>query len=328
MDAFTVFCAGGGPVINGPVLPFIFITIACGAISGFHAIIATGTTPKMIGSEHRIPFVGYGAMITEGFVAIMALIAACVMLPADYYAINSSKEAFAALNMPVQELPALMAAVQEDVMHRPGGAVSLAVGMAHVFSSIPYMEHLMSYWYHFVIMFEAVFVLTAVDAGTRVGRFFLQELAGKAWKKFDDKNWLPGIALTSAVFTASWGYLVYTGNISSIWPLFGMSNQLLAACALIVVTTMLIRMGKARYVWSTAIPGLFMAAVTFWAGYLQIANVYLPRKEYLLAGCALIVIVLMFIVFVGAISRWIELLRIRTVTVDQFGEKVLATVEE
>ncbi|MCL2123921.1 MAG: carbon starvation protein A, partial [Desulfovibrionaceae bacterium] len=267
MDAFTSFCAGGGPIITGPVVPFIFITIACGAISGFHAIIATGTTPKMIGAEHTIPFVGYGAMITEGFVAIMALISACVLIPADYFAINSTKAAFEALNMPVQELPALMAAVQEDVMHRPGGAVSLAVGMAHVFSSIPYMDHLMSYWYHFAIMFEAVFVLTAVDAGTRVGRFFLQELVGKVWKKFDDKEWLPGMILTSAAFTASWGYLLCTGNISSIWPLFGMSNQLLAACALIVVTTMIIRMGKARYVWSTAVPGLFMAVVTFWAGY-------------------------------------------------------------
>ncbi len=328
MDAFTRFCAGGGPVIAGPVLPFIFITIACGAISGFHAIIATGTTPKMLGKEHEIPFVGYGAMIAEGFVAIMALISACVLVPADYYAINSTREAFAALHMQVQELPALMAAVQENVMHRPGGAVSLAVGMAHVFSSIPFMDGLMSYWYHFAIMFEAVFVLTAVDAGTRIGRFFLQELAGKAWPKFNDKEWIPGIVITSAVFTSTWGYLLYTGNISSIWPLFGMSNQLLSACGLIIATTMLIRLNKVRYIWSTAVPGLFMAAVTFWAGYLQVATVYLPQKEYLLAVCAVVVMALMLIVFVGAIRRWYALLRLHGTTVDQYGEIVLVNVEE
>jgi carbon starvation protein len=267
-------------------------------------------------------------MLTEGFVAIMALISACVLVPADYLAINSTKAAFEALNMPVVELPALMAAVQEDVMHRPGGAVSLAVGMANVFASIPYMEDLLSYWYHFAIMFEAVFVLTAVDAGTRVGRLFLQELAGKVWPKLHDKDWMPGIVLTSAVFTSSWGYLVFTGNISSIWPLFGMSNQLLAACALIVVTTMLLRLNRGRYVWATAVPGLFMAAITFWAGSLQLVNVYLPRKEYLLAACALVVMVLMLIVFVAAIARWLELLRIPTTVVDEFGENVLATVEE
>ncbi len=328
MEPFTRFCAGGGPIIGGPVLPFIFITIACGAISGFHAIISTGTTPKMIGSERKILFVGYGALIAEGFVAIMALISACVLIPADYYAINSTKEAFAALNMPVQELPVLMAAVQENVMHRPGGAVSLAVGMAHVFSSIPFMSGLMSYWYHFAIMFEAVFVLTAVDAGTRIGRFFLQELAGKAWPRFNDKEWWPGIMITSAIFTATWGYLLYTGNISSIWPLFGMSNQLLAACGLIVVTTMLIRLEKARYIWSTAIPGLFMACVTFWAGYLQVTTIYLPQKEYLLTVCAVVVMLLMFIVFVGAISRWIELLRMRTSTRDAYGDRVLINVDE
>ncbi len=329
MEAFTRFCAGGGPVIAGPVLPFIFITIACGAISGFHAIIATGTTPKMIGAEHEIPFVGYGAMIAEGFVAIMALISACVLVPADYYAINSTAQAFSALHMQVKELPALMNAVQENVMHRPGGAVSLAVGMAHVFSSIPFMKGLMSYWYHFAIMFEAVFVLTAVDAGTRVGRFFLQELAAKAWPRFGDKEWQPGVIITSAVFTATWGYLLYTGNIASIWPLFGMSNQLLAACGLIVVTTMLIRLGRARYIWSTAIPGLFMACVTFWAGYLQVTGVYLPQKEYMLAVFAVIVMALMFIVFVGALTRWVELLRMHTPLVDdEYGEHVLVKVEE
>ena len=216
MPAFTEFTKGGGPIVGGPVIPFIFITIACGALSGFHATIGTGTTPKMIGKERDVLFVGYGAMLVEGFVAIMALIAACVLVPADYFAINAPADKFAALGMSVVDLPTLEKEVAESLMHRPGGSVSLAVGMAHIFGQIPWMSHLMSYWYHFAIMFEAVFILTAVDAGTRVGRFFLQEMIGKVIPKFGDKNWWPGIVVTSFLFTGAWGYLVYTGDISSI----------------------------------------------------------------------------------------------------------------
>ncbi|MDR2669632.1 MAG: carbon starvation protein A [Desulfovibrio sp.] len=328
MEPVSRFIAGGGPIIGGPVFPFIFITIACGAISGFHAIIGTGTTPKMIADEREVLFVGYGAMLTEGFVAIMALIAACTLVPADYFAINSRPDVFAGLGMNVADLPALSAAVQENIQGRPGGAVSLAVGMAHIFSSIPFMNHLTAYWYHFAIMFEAVFILTAVDTGTRVGRFFLQEMIGKVVPKFNDKHWWPGIISTSAVFTGAWGYLVYTGDITGIWPLFGMSNQLLASCGLIIATCMIIRMNKAGYAWCTAVPGLFMACITLWAGYLQIFNTYLPRGDYLLAVLGLVVMGLMLIVFVGAFMRWKELLGIKSVIADEYGKSVLALAEE
>ena len=327
MPAFQ-FLGGGGPVISGPVFPFLFITIACGAVSGFHAIIGTGTTPKMLGNERDILFVGYGAMLVEGFVAIMALVAACTLIPADYFAINATAEKFASLGVQVQDLPALAEGVRENIAHRPGGAVSLAVGMAHIFANIPYMRHLMSYWYHFAIMFEAVFILTAVDAGTRVGRFFLQEMVGAVIPKFNDKHWVPGIILTSAVFTASWGYLVYTGDIQTIWPLFGMSNQLLASCALIIGTSMLIRMNKAKYMWCTAVPGIFLAVMTMWAGYLQITTTYLPAGKTLLATLGTAIMVLMIIVFIGAFKRWLELLNIKTTTTDTYGDTVLVAVEE
>jgi len=319
---------GGGPIIPGAVFPFLFITIACGALSGFHAIIATGTTPKMIGSERDLLFVGYGAMLTEGFVAIMALIAACVLVPADYFAINSAPAVYAKLGMTPVDLPQLAAAVGENIQGRPGGAVSLAVGMAHIFSSIPFMEHLMSYWYHFAIMFEAVFILTAVDTGTRVGRFFLQEMIGTVIPKFSEKRWMPGILITSGLFTASWGYLVYTGDISTIWPLFGMSNQLLAAVGLLIGTTMIIRMNKAKYAWMTAIPGLSMVGITFWAGYLNVMNNYLPKGLYLLATLAIIVMCLMAVVIVGTVKRWMQLLAIQKTVTDEDGDEVLEVVTE
>ncbi len=328
MPALTDFIGGGGPIIPGAVFPFLFITIACGAISGFHAIIGTGTTPKMLDSEKNLLFVGYGAMLVEGFVAIMALIAACVMVPGDYFAINSSPEAFAKLGMVAPNIAELGREVGEVVQGRPGGAVSLAVGMAYIFSSIPFMKGLMAYWYHFAIMFEAVFILTAVDTGTRVGRFFLQEMIGEVLPKFQEKRWMPGILITSGIFTFSWGYLVYTGDITTIWPLFGMSNQLLAAVGLIIGTTMLIRMNKARYAPLTAVPGLILVCITMWAGYLSIVNNYLPKKLYLLTTLAVIVMVLMAMVIVGAIRRWKELLAVQSPVTDPYGEPVLEVVQE
>ncbi len=333
MHMFTPFVNGGGPVINGPVFPFIFITIACGAISGFHAIIGTGTTPKMIGNEKEILFVGYGAMLTEGFVAIMALIAACTMMPGDYFAINASHDAYQALvaaspNMAVTDLPYYEEHIGIDLHGRTGGAVSLAVGMAHIFKNIPYMDHLVAYWYNFAVMFEAVFILTAVDAGTRVGRFFLQEMLGKVMPKFNDKEWMPGVIVTSAVFTFLWGYLVYTGNISSIWPLFGLSNQLLAACALIVCTTMLLRLNRQKYALCVALPGLFMVAVTFWAGYLQVFTQYLPKDQILLAVLGIIVMILMLIVMFGTFRKWAKLMKIKTTVKDEYGEEVKALATE
>jgi len=328
MPALTQFDSGGGPIIHGGVFPFLFITIACGALSGFHAIIGTGTTPKMLDSEHNLLFVGFGAMLMEGFVAIMALVAACVLVPADYFAINTAPAVFAKLGMTPVDLGRLAAAVGENIQGRPGGAVSLAVGMAHIFASIPVMGHLMDYWYHFAIMFEAVFILTAVDTGTRVGRFFLQEMIGLAIPKFQEKHWWPGIISTSFIFTFAWGYLVYTGDISTIWPLFGMSNQLLAAVGLLIGTTMIIRMGRARYAWLTAVPGLLMVGITFWAGYLQIVNTYLPNGKYLLTVLAIVILALMAIVIVGTVRRWRELLGIKTMATDPYGDKVLQVVAE
>ncbi|QEM66849.1 carbon starvation protein A [Geobacter sp. FeAm09] len=328
MEPVTKYISGGGPIIPGAVFPFIFITIACGALSGFHAIIGTGTTPKMIGNEKEILFVGYGAMLTEGFVAIMALIAACVLVPADYFAINAAPKAFQALGMVPVHLPELAAEVGEQVQGRPGGAVSLAVGMAYIFSAVPFMKGMMAYWYHFAIMFEAVFILTAVDAGTRVGRYLLQEMLSKVAPKFGDFTWKPGIAITSFLFTASWGYLVYTGDITTIWPLFGMSNQLLATSGLIIGTTMLIRLGKAKYAWVTAIPGIFMIPVTMSAGYLNITKNYLPKGLTLLAVLSVILMVLMAIVFIAAFVKWYQLLRVKEPVSDQYGDMVLQVVEE
>ena len=326
MPAITTFVHGGGPVIPGKVFPFLFITIACGALSGFHAIIGTGTTPKMIGHERDILFIGYGAMLTEGFVAIMALIAACVLVPADYFAINALPAAFEKLGMPTVNLPTLAAEVGEQIQGRPGGAVSLAVGMAYVFSGVPFMKGLMAYWYHFAIMFESVFILTAVDTGTRVGRFFLQEMLGKFMPRFMEKRWVPGIIITSFIFTAAWGYLVYTGDIHTIWPLFGMSNQLLAASGLIIVTTMIIRMAKGRYAWITAVPGIIMSVITMVAGYENITENYLPKGNYLLVVLSAVIMVLMVIVFLGAFRKWHELLHVKKTLTDEFGDKVLTVV--
>lgn len=334
MAPLTAFVSGGGPVIGGPVLPFIFITIACGAISGFHAIIGTGTTPKMVEHEREILFVGYGAMLAEGFVAMMALLAACTLVPGDYFAINTPVSEFAKYQamypdlFQVQDLPHFEEVIGLNLEGRTGGAVSLAVGMAHIFRQIPYMDHLVAYWYNFAVMFEAVFILTAIDAGTRVGRFFLQEMLGKVAPIFSNKDWIPGIIITSAAFTGSWGFLVATGNISLIWPLFGISNQLLASCALIVCTTMLLRLNKGGYALCTAIPGLVLSVFTFWAGYLQVTTQYIPQEKYLLATLACVVMLMMVFVFIGAFRKWIVLMGIRSLKVDDYGDEVKLIVAE
>lgn len=307
MPAVSQFVHGGGPIVNGPVFPFVFITIACGALSGFHSLISTGTTPKMISNEREILPIGYGAMLTEAFVALMALIAATSLQPEDYFAINAAPAVFAKLGLHVQELPMLSQLVGEEVAGRPGGAVSLAVGMAHIFSKIPGMETLMSYWYHFCIMFEALFILTLIDAGTRVGRYVLQEMGGMIYKPLKNTNWLPGIILCSAVFCGAWAYLVLHGNISTIWPLFGVSNQLLGTVALAIGTTMLFRMGKGRYTWVTIMPMAFMLCVTFTADYMNIFNNYLPAKNYLLVGVSVIMFILIVVVLADSIRRWFQL---------------------
>ena len=268
-------------------------------------------------------------MLVEGFVAIMALIAACVLVPADYFAINAAPKVFQTLGMVPVNLPELAQQVGEQVQGRPGGAVSLAVGMAYIFSAVPFMKGMMAYWYHFAIMFEAVFILTAVDTGTRVGRYLLQEMLGKVIPPFrPDNTWIPGIIMTSFLFTFSWGYLVYTGDITTIWPLFGMSNQLLATSALIIGTTMLIRLGKARYAWVTAVPGIFMMPVTMSAGYLNITRNYLPKGLILLAVLSVILMILMAIVFISAFIKWYQLLQVKETVPDQYGDLVLQVVEE
>lgn len=308
MPAVTQYVNGGGPIIPGKVWPFMFITIACGALSGFHSLISTGTTPKMLMNEKDIRAIGYGGMLVEAFVALMALIAASSLFPADYFAINTTPKVFQSLGMQVKEIEILSEMVGENVAGRPGGAVSLAVGMAHIFSSIPGFKHLMNYWYHFIIMFEALFILTTIDAGTRVGRYILQEIGGSIYKPLKNHNWLPGTIICSVLISFAWGYLVYGGSISTIWPLFGVANQLLGTMALAIGTTMIIRMGKARYAWTTLIPMSFLAVTTVTAGYLNIFTNYLPKGNILLAVLSAIMIVLVVAVLVDSVRKWISLL--------------------
>ena len=238
MPAVTQYVGGGGPIFSGPLFPFVFITIACGAISGFHGLIGSGTTPKMVDKESDIRPVGYGAMLCEGMVGVMALVAATALHPNDYYAINATPAVYQTLKdstgAPMQpvHLPELERAVGENVVGRTGGGVSLAIGMADIFSRLPGMRGLLAYWYHFAIMFEALFILTTIDAGTRVARFALQEFVGRVYKPFARTDWLPGSLISTSVICLAWGYFIWTGSIDTIWPMFGVSNQLLAGVAL------------------------------------------------------------------------------------------------
>jgi carbon starvation protein len=290
MPPLTRFIDGTGPVFAGKIFPFCFITIACGAISGFHSLISSGTTPKMILHESHARFIGYGAMLLESFVGVMAMVAACAMPPGVYFAINSpasivggTPEA-AATTISSWGFP-LAAGTMTDLAHkvgeltllnRAGGAPSLAVGMAQIFSNTIGGDRLLSIWYHFAIMFEALFILTVLDAGTRVGRFMIQELGGRVWKPFGRTSWMPGILISSAIIVAMWGYFLYQGvidplgGINSLWPLFGISNQLLAAVALVVATTVLLKMGRLRWIWVTLLPTAWLVTVTMTASYQKI----------------------------------------------------------
>ena len=274
--AFTPFVHGGGPIIKGNLFPFLFVTIACGAISGFHSLVSSGTTSKMLDKETDARFIGYGAMLAESLVGVMALIAACSMTPGDYFAINTPPAVFAKLGLHTVQLDAISRAVGENLAGRTGGAVSLAVGMAQIFHGIPGMDRLVGYWYHYAIMFEALFILTTVDAGTRVARYVMHELLGKVYAPLGDQKSVPAGALIAAAVVSSWGYLIYTGNISTIWPLFGTGNQLLATIALAVTTVFLVNMGKARYAWFTAVPALFVGTTTVMAGVLSIRTIFWP----------------------------------------------------
>ncbi len=267
MPPHTKFIHGGGPIIPGTLFPFVFITIACGAISGFHSLISSGTTPKMIEKEGYAKPIGYGAMLVEGFVAVMALIAAGVLIPGDYFAINTklSFSELASLGFPVHDIKELSSTIGVDLAGRPGGAVSLAVGMASIFSSIPFLKHLMAYWYQFALMFEALFILTTIDAGTRVARYVVQEIGGYVYKPFGDLSSFSGNIIASFIVVLAWGYFIFTGSISVIWPMFGTANQLLGMLALCIGTTLIIKMGKKKYIWVTLLPMIFMAAITFTA---------------------------------------------------------------
>lgn len=308
MPACTSFTAGGGPVIPGKVWPFMFITVACGALSGWHSLVSSGTTPKLVSKESDVKLIGYGAMLTEGFVAIMALIAATVLAPGDYFAINSTPQVFAQLGLNIQDLSMLSQAVGEELAGRTGGAVSLAVGMAYIFSAIGSMKHLMSYWYHFAIMFEALFILTLIDAGTRIGRYLLQEMGGAVYKPLQNPGWGPGVIIAGAVFSCSWGYLLYKGTIATLWPLFGVGNQLLAAIALAIGTTMIIRLGRVRYSWVTMIPLAFISVTAITAGYQNIVLNYLPQQNYLLAGISGLLILMVIAIIIHSLRVWVNLL--------------------
>ncbi|MFK4223227.1 carbon starvation CstA family protein [Streptomyces sp. NPDC019890] len=290
-DAVSDFAGSGtGPVFAGSLFPFLFITIACGALSGFHSLVASGTTPKLIQKESQVRMIGYGAMLMESFVAVMALIAAAVLDPGLYYAMNapagllgttvdSASQAVAGLGFTISpdQLTAAAEAVEEQTLiARSGGAPTLAVGMSEIFSGVFGGHAMKAFWYHFAIMFEALFILTTVDAGTRVGRFMLQDMLGNVWKPIGRVNWKPGIWITSALVVAAWGYFLYTGatdplgGINQLFPLFGIANQLLAAVALTVCTTVLVKSGRLRWAWVTAVPLAWVVAVTFTAGWQKV----------------------------------------------------------
>ena len=324
---FTQFVHGGGPIIKGSLFPFLFVTIACGAISGFHSLVSSGTTPKMLDKESDARFIGYGAMIAESLVGVLALIAACSLYPGDYFAINTTPAVFSHLGLSTVNLDMFSREVGEKLAGRTGGAVSLAVGMAQIFKGLPGMDRLMGYWYHYAIMFEALFILTTVDTGTRVARYVLQELMGKVHKPFGNSAWLPGNLITSFFVVLGWGYLIYNGNISTIWPLFGTGNQLLATIALAVTTTFLINMGKQKYAWITGVPMCFVGVTTLTAGVLSIKNIFWPLTSkpgqvftgYLDSVLMGIFIVGVVLVVFDAVRRWIKTLNGAPAPQEAFG---------
>jgi carbon starvation protein len=314
--AFTDFVGGGGPIIPGKVWPFVSITIACGAISGFHAFIGSGTTPKLIDKWSDILPVGFGAMLAECMVGVMALIAATVLHPADYFAINSAPAVFKTLGMDVVDLPQLMQEIGLDLHGRTGGAVTLAVGMTSIFTGIPWFSHLASYFFQFVVMFEAVFILTAIDSGTRVARYLMQDFVGDLYAPLKRLDWMPGVLGTSAVACLAWGYLLCSGDIGSIWTLFGVSNQLMASIGLVVGATIILRIAdKRRYMLTCLIPLAYLYVTVNVAGIWMITNVYLnsQSKGYsLLNGVLSIIMLLLGIaIFLSALVKWKELLGIR-----------------
>ncbi len=315
----TPFIHGGGPIVPGKVWPFCFITIMCGAISGFHALVSSGTTPKMISNECHIRPIGYGCMLLEALVAVVCLIAVSAMHPGDYYAINVPPAVYKGLETSLGIHPVNLEMLTREVGEqslagRTGGAVSLAVGMAQVFSAIPGLAGFMKYWYHFAIMFEALFILTTIDAGTRIARFILQEFLGKIYEPFKKPDWLPGNILASSLVVFAWGTLIWNASISTIWPMFGIANQLLAAIALTVGTIILIRMGKGKYVWVTLLPMMVVTVTTLTAAFQMIASHTWPKTAtpfiiQLNTTLILLMAGLSFFIFLSAAKKGIELTR-------------------
>ncbi len=329
MPAFTPFTAGGGPVIAGKLYPFVFITIACGAISGFHALVSSGTTPKMIAKETDARLIGYGSMLMEGIVGVVALIAATSLFPGDYFVINTAqgtdaqKAAYTQMvathssdsfNLQPQEIDRLeQESGEKNLRGRTGGAVTLALGIAKIFAGIPGLSGLMKYWYHFAIMFEALFILTTIDTGTRVARFLVGEFGGRFYRKLEEPNWVPGSIVTSLLVVSAWAAFIWSGSISTIWPMFGIANQLLAAVALCVATTILINSGKARYAWVTLLPLTFVGSTTLVAGWKSITDIFWPLSQkaetsvqgYVNTSLTVIIMVAAIVIMIDSIRRWL-----------------------
>jgi carbon starvation protein len=333
------FANGGGPYFDGPIFPYVFICIMCGAISGFHALVSSGTTPKMVDREGDIRMIGYGAMLMEGLVGIVALISAAALPNSMYYDINidlGKRPGFLAKNpdfaqflkasevdlhgdhaaadpdRPASELVAMERDVRESLHGRTGGAVTLAVGMARIFSNaLPGLKWLIAYWYHFAIMFEALFILTTIDAGTRIARFLVQEFLGRIWKPLGDLDWLPASMLATGLVVLGWGYFIYTGSVETIWPMFGMANQLLAVIALAIVTTSLVNAGRARYAPVTLLPMLFVATTTTTTGYYEITGKFWNMiragdvvRGWLNIGLTVMLLACVAVILGTALLRW------------------------
>jgi carbon starvation protein len=325
------FASGGGPYFSGPIFPYVFICIMCGAISGFHALVSSGTTPKMVDKETDVRMIGYGAMLMEGLVGVVALISAAALPNSMYYDINidlAKRPDFLAKNADFaqflkvsevdphgegSELVAMEKDVQESLHGRTGGAVTLAVGMARIFSNaLPGMNWLIKYWYHFAIMFEALFILTTIDAGTRIGRFLVQEFLGKIWKPLGDLEWLPASLLATGLVVFGWAYFIATGSVETIWPMFGMANQLLAVIALAIVTTVIVNSGRGRYAPVTVLPMIFVATTTTTAAYYEITEKFYGTmikkngeliRGYLNIGFTVMLLVCVVVIIGSAIAK-------------------------
>src|SRR5437588_3500886 len=329
MPALTPFVHGGGPIVPGKVYPFVFITIACGAISGFHALISSGTTPKMIAKESDARMIGYGSMLMEGVVGVVALIAATSLFPGDYFAINTAQRTEVdrakyvrmvdtntaqGFNLKPTEIDRLeQESGEKNLRGRTGGAVTLALGIAKIFDGIPGLRGLMKYWYHFAIMFEALFILTTIDTGTRVARFLLGEFGGRFYRKLGEPNWHPGAVVTTALIVAAWAAFIWSGSISTIWPMFGIANQLLAAVALCVASTIVINAGNAKYSWVTIVPLSFVGSTTLVAGYQSIRDIFWPLTQksetalqgYIDTSLTALIMTAAVIILIDSVRKWI-----------------------